>query len=537
MSTNGIILGEFHNRFMVQPTDSKLANRNHFIVGGPGSFKTQSYVITNVLNERDCSLCITDPKGEVYEKTAAIKEKQGYEVRVVNFMNMEKSDGYNSFDYVNKDIQASTVANAYVAAKNNPDKKDVWYLSQMSLLKALILYSKYEFPVENRNMEGILDFLQEFDPEQDEEGVSELDEQFMMLERKHPARRAYELGFKKSEERTRTSILISLLTTIGDFVDAEVAEFTRRSDFYLGDLGTRKIALYVIIPVMDDTWQGLINLFFTQMFNELYQVGAKNGAKLPQPVFFILDEFPNLGKFKGYEEFLATCRGYGIGVATIVQNITQLQALYGKEKAESILGNCAVKICLGGVNETSAKYFSDLMDKATVKVETGSTSHSKGKNESNSSSDSYSFTSRSLKTAGEILTMDDDESIVIITGKHPIIAKKAKQFELFPGATELFPISQMDYESVTSETVIEDYKLKQQQYEEYILEKSQSREAIRQVIEEKKEAQKEQEEEDITNEAAAFFFDDDTDTKDDEKDDDAADFFFGEDDELEEKIN
>lgn len=509
MSTNGIILGEFHNKFMIQPTDSKLANRNHFVVGGPGSFKTQSYVITNVLNERDCSLCITDPKGEVYEKTAAIKEKQGYEVRVVNFMNMNKSDHYNSFDYVNKDLHASTVANAYVAAKNNPDRKDIWYLSQMSLLKALILYAKHEFPVNKRNMEGILDFLQEFDTEQNKDGASELDEQFMMLERKHPARRAYELGFKKSMEETRGSIILSLLTTIGDFVDEEVAEFTSRSDFYLGDLGKRKIALYVIIPVMDDTWEGLINLFFTQMFNELYQVGAENGAKLPQPVFFILDEFPNLGKFNGYEEFLATCRGYGIGVATIVQNITQLQAIYGKEKAESILGNCAVKICLGGVNETSAKYFSDLMDKATVKVETGSTSHSKGKNESNSSSDSYSFTSRSLKTAGEILTMPDDQSIVIIAGKHPIIAKKAKQFELFPGATELFPISQMNYESTTSETVVADYELKQQEYEKYILEKREKREAMMKEIEEEKEALKEQEEEDITNEAAAFFFDED----------------------------
>ncbi|KKE78670.1 conjugal transfer protein [Bacilli bacterium] len=538
MSSNGIILGEFNNRFMVQPTDSKLPNRNHFIVGGPGSFKTQSYVITNVLNERDCSLVITDPKGEVYEKTAAIKEKQGYEVRVINFMNMEKSDRYNSFDYVNKDIQASTVANAFVAAKNNPDKKDVWYLSQMSLLKSLILYAKYEFPVENRNMEGILDFLQEFDPEEDEEGVSELDEQFMRLERRHPARRAYELGFKKSEERTRTSILLSLLTTIGDFVDDEVAAFTNCSDFYLGDVGTRKIALYVIIPVMDDTWEGLINLFFTQMFNELYQVGAKNGAKLPQPVFFILDEFPNLGKFKGYEEFLATCRGYGIGVATIVQNITQLQAIYGKEKAESILGNCAVKICLGGVNETSAKYFSDLMDKATVKVETGSVSHSKGKNESNSSSDSYSFTSRSLKTAGEILTMHPDESIVIISGKHPIIAKKAKQFELFPGATELFPISQMNYESSMSSEVIEDYKAKQKQYEEYITERSQSREKLQEEYEKEKQAEKEKQEQDITDEAAAFFFNEEPENEE-EQSSNATDFFFDnfEEDELEEKAN
>lgn len=506
-STNGIIIGQFKERFMIQPTDSKLGNRNHIVIGGPGSFKTQSYVITNVLNERECSLCITDPKGEVYEMTAEIKRKQGYEVRVINFMNMEKSDRYNSFDYVHKDRNATSVANAYVAAKNNPDKKDVWYLAQMSLLKALILYSKYEFPPEKRNMEAILDFLQEFDPTADEEGVSELDEQFFKLPLKHPARRAYELGFAKSEDKTRTSILISLLTTIGDFIDEEVAAFTATSDFYLGDLGRRKIALYVIIPVMDDTWEGLINLFFTQMFDELYRVGAENNAKLPQPVFFILDEFPNLGKFGGYEKFLATCRGYGIGVATILQNITQLQAIYGKEKSESIIGNCAIKICLGGVNETSAKYFSDLMDKATVKVDTGSTSHSKGKSESNSSSDSYSYTARSLKTVGEIQTMHPDESIVIIAGKHPMIAKKAKQFELFPNVTNLFPISQMDYESEPSITVVQDMEKKNEEYEEYIRGKYQNR----------SEAEKEEDlssaetafSDDLTAEATAFFFESD----------------------------
>ena len=503
-NTNGIIIGEFKDKFMIQPTDSKLPNRNHFVVGGPGSFKTQSYVITNTLNERECSLCITDPKGEVYEMTAAIKEKQGYEIRVINFMNMDKSDRYNSFDYVNKDRNATSVANAYVAAKNNPDKKDVWYLAQMSLLKSLILYSKYEFPPEKRNMEAILDFLQEFNPEVDKNGVSELDEQFLKLPLKHPARRSYELGFAVSEDKTRTSILISLLTTIGDFIDEEVAAFTKTSDFYLGDLGRRKIALYVIIPVMDDTWEGLINLFFTQMFDELYRVGAENQAKLPQPVFFILDEFPNLGKFSGYEKFLATCRGYGIGVATIVQNITQLQAIYGREKSESILGNCAIKICLGGVNETSAKYFSDLMDKATVKVATGSTSQSKGRSESNSSSDSYNYTARSLKTVGEIQTMHPDESIVIIAGKHPMIAKKAKQFEIFPNVTSWFPISQMDYVSETSTTVLQDIERKNVEYEDYIRGKYQSNN--KNIEDQNQDVQEDEKEDDLIAEATAFFY-------------------------------
>lgn len=500
MTTNGVILGEYNNKVMVQPIDSKLPNRNSFIVGGPGSFKTQSFVITNVLNERISSLVITDPKGEVYESTAAIKEKQGYEVRVINFMNMDKSDRYNSFDYVDKDIQATTVANAYVKAKNDSTKKDIWYLSQMSLLKSLILYAKYEFPPEQRNMQGILDFMQEYDPEENEDGESELDEQFMILDKRHPARRAYELGFKKSEERTRTSILISLLTTIGDFVDSEVAEFTKCSDFFLGDLGKRKIALYVIIPLMDDTWEGLINLFFTQMFDELYKVASKNYTKLPNPVYFILDEFPNLGKFEGYEQFLATCRGYGIGVATIVQNISQLQAIYGDKKAESIMGNCAILICLGNVNSTSAEYFSKEMDKATVKVETGSVSKSKGKGESSSASDSYSFTERSLKTAGEIQKMNKDESIVIIRGKHPIIAKKAKQFEIFPKVTEMFPISQLDYKSEMSENVKKDYQRREDEYRRHIEASYEKKEKNKKNIDVSKRN------DDLAEEATAFFF-------------------------------
>lgn len=467
MKSNGIISGIFDNSMIIQPTDSKLPNRNYFLAGGPGSSKTQGAVITNVLHEKECSLVVTDPKAEVYEMTAEIKRKQGYEVHVVNFSDMEVSDRYNPFDYVREEIQASTVANAVVASKNDPKRKDFWYNAQFSLLKALILYAIHELHPEQRNMTGVLDFLQEFDPEETDGGTSELDDQFMRLPKSHPARRAYELGFKKSQEKTRANIIISLLTTLGDFTSSSVSRFTSFSDFFLGDVGKRKIALYVIIPVMDSTWEGLINLFFNQMFQELYKLGAKNGAKLPQPVIFILDEFPNLGKFPDYERFLATCRGYGIAVMTIVQNLTQLQQIYGREQAESILGNCAVRICLGNVNQTTAKYFTQEMGKATAKMETGSSSESKGQSSSTSSSSSYSYAARNLMNEDEILTMHKDECIVLIAGKRPIKARKAYQYLLFPNVTENFRVSQVNYQSSTSQDVLDWLEGKCVEFEEY----------------------------------------------------------------------
>lgn len=445
VNSSGIVMGIKDGKVLIQPEKSKLPNRNHYVVGGPGSFKSQSYVITNMINNTDCSIVVTDPKGEVYEMTAKIKEAQGYEVRVVNFKNMSLSDRYNPFGYVRKDLNATTVANTIVSAKNDPKRKDIWFNAQLGLLKSLILYAKSEFPPNKRNMEGVLDFLQEFDPEQNDDGESELDNMFMSLDKKHPARRSYELGFKKSQEKTRGSIIISLLTTIGDYIDEEVSNFTSSNDFFFEDIGKKKIALYVLIPTMDSTWEGLINLFFTQLFQELYLLGDKHGAKLPVPVLFLLDEFPNLGKFDNYEEFLATCRGYRIACCTILQNNTQLMDKYGKEKAESILGNCAVKICLGNVNETTATYFSNLMGKTTVKVETGGRSLSKGKTGSSSSSSNFSYSQRSLMNADEILTMDEKESILIIAGKYPIRLKKAIQFELFPGLVDKYEVSQMEY--------------------------------------------------------------------------------------------
>lgn len=469
---NGTILGIVDKKIVYQNNSTK-PNRNIFVVGGPGSYKTQSVVITNLFNETENSIVVTDPKGELYEKTAGIKLAQGYQVHVINFANMVHSDRYNPFDYIQRDIQAETVATKIVQSENAEGKKDVWFSTQRQLLKALILFVMNHRSPEQRNLAGVTQILQENDVEAEEKGAdSPLDSLFLDLTMTDPARRAYELGFKKAKGEMKASIIESLLATISKFVDQEVADFTSFSDFDLKDIGQKKVVLYVIIPVMDNTYESFINLFFSQLFDELYKLAADHHAKLPHQVDFILDEFVNLGKFPKYEEFLATCRGYGIGVTTICQTLTQLQALYGKDKAESILGNHAVKICLNAANDVTAKYFSDLLGKSTVKVETGSQSTSHSKEESHSKSDSYSYTSRSLMAPDEIMRMSEDQSLLIFSNARPVQATKAFQFQLFPGADHLVNLSQNDYQGQAEASQETKFQDKAAQWEAKIKEKS-----------------------------------------------------------------
>lgn len=493
---SGTILGQLNNDYIVQPTDSK-PNRNIMVVGGPGSYKTQGFVITNVLNETENSIVVTDPKGEVYEHTADYKKKQGYNVHVINFSNMGKSDRYNPLDYVRTDTEATSVATKIVDSSNKDGKKDVWYYSQRSLLSALILYAKLELHPEEKNMAGIVKFLREHSSEESDENESELSKAFKALPIDHPARSLYELGFARSRGDMKGSIEVSLLTTISDYMNKTVADFSSFSDFHLQDVGKKKTMLYVIIPVMDTSWEGLTNIFFSQLFDQLYELASHHHAKLPVPVNFILDEFVNLGKFTNYEEFLATCRGYGIGVTTVIQSLTQLQDRYNKEKAESILGNCSVQICMSATNNTTAKYFSDLLGKATVKVETENKSSSKNPSQDGSStshSDNESYSARDLMTAGEVKSMADDTQLIVFANKPPIKTRKAFQFELFPEPENL--LNQNDYKLNTEQEQLDNFNKKIAIYEKEYAQKQREKEERIQAYE----AQKEQER--IENEKA-----------------------------------
>lgn len=462
---NNTILGIVNNKLICQDNET-IPNSNVLVVGGPGSLKTQSYTITNVLAETENTIILPDPKGEVYEATAGIKEKQGYEVHVINYMYMNKSSRQNPLDYVKRDIHATNVATKIVESENKDGKKDVWFNTQRQLLRALILYVIHELPPRERNFNGIIDFLQAYDTEKPEDGQSELDKVFSNLEFRHPARRAYELGFKKTKGEMQGSVISSLLGTIANFIDEEVGEFTSFSDFDLKDLGRKKMILYVIIPIMDNPFEGLINLLFSQMFSQLYELGAENGSKLPINVNFIFEEFVNLGKFHQYEEFLATCRGYGISVTTICQTITQLQNKYNRERAESIIGNHAVKICLTASNKTTAKEFSDLIGSATVKVETENQSRTNSKESTTTNSEGINYTRRSLIEPDEIMRMGQMESLLIFTSRPPMKVKKAVQWEVFPGIVGLYPKKQLEYKPVTSKERLARIEKLEKEFEE-----------------------------------------------------------------------
>lgn len=509
INLTGTILGKLGKDYIIQPTESK-PNRNIMIMGDPGSAKTQGFVITNVLNETENSIVVTDPKGEVYEYTADFKARQGYEVHVINFSKMNHSDRYNPLDYVNSDTEATNVATKIVDSANKDGKKDVWYYSQRSLLAALILYVKLESHPTERNMSGIVQFLQDHEEDDNDKEESQLDNAFLSLRPNHPARRLYELGYKKSRGEMKGSIIMSLLSTISDYINDTVGNFTSFSDFNLQDVGEKKIMLYVIIPVMDKSWEGLTNIFFSQLFDQLYEGASNNHAKLKNPVNFILDEFVNLGKFTNYEEFLATCRGYGIGVATIIQTLTQLQDRYNKEKAESILGNCAVQICMGAGNNTTAEYFSKLLGKATVRVETENSSSSKNtdqKGNSSSHSENESYSARDLMTAGEIKSMETDTQLIVFSKKPPLKTQKAYQYEIFPKPDVL--LNQNDYQNYEDPKQTEKFNQLVNEFKSKAKENEEKKQERLEIIQQEKKEKEEKEKKEKNDNAINHYLKDD----------------------------
>lgn len=449
---DSFILGLYKNHMVSLPWNSSLPNNNVFIASGPGGGKSQGFVIPNVINIQNASMVVTDPSGEVYAATAKIKEKQGYQVFVLNFENMYASMRHNPLIYVETQRDAITIAEIIVASRNDSKNKDIWYNTQVSLLTCCILYSKYEMPKEKCSLPGILEFLQDTDMEQDEDGVSPLDEKFLSLPYNHPARRAYTMGFGKSKAKTRSSISISIVTTLSNYLDEEVQYFMSGSDFILDELAMKKSILYVITPPMDESWDSMVNLMYNQLFQRLYKVAGKNKRKLPVPLIAILDELPNVGKLEKLERFLATCRKYGIAAALIIQNITQMYDVYGKEKAESIIGNCATKMCLGNCNTTTNEFFSKLCGTSTKRVETGGTSTSKGVNNNNSSSESqnYNFVQAPLITADEIDTLDG-ELIMKASGVKPIKLQKYMAFDMFPqDVMDKYVAEPLEFEAYTT---------------------------------------------------------------------------------------
>ncbi|WP_127762760.1 VirD4-like conjugal transfer protein, CD1115 family [Peribacillus asahii] len=438
----GLIFGLLKDKPVILSENTSIPNRNVFIVGSPGSGKTQSYILTNLIFERNRSMVITDPKGEIFEATARLKKQQGYEVRLINFKEMLVSDRYNPIDYITKEVEAEQVANTIVINSMQGQKPDFWTKAEIALLKTLLLYVKYE-DATKANLANVKRILTTHGSTPEA-----MDEFFSHLEPDHPAFSAYQI-VRMASDKVRDSIFVSLAITLSKFDASDVRKFTETSDFLLDDIGKKKMVVYVVLPVADSTWEPLTANFFTQMFQRLYDVADKNFNKLPVPVNLFLDEFPNLGKIPGYEEILATCRSYGISSSTIIQSIGQLIDKYSKEKAEAIIGNCSLRYLLGVGDKLTSEYFSDLIGKTTIRTQSSSVSKN-AKGGSDSKSDSY--TGRNLLTPDELTRMPREEAILLVSGGYAMQLKKTFQFKFFQGIlNDDNKISRFDYLKLSTE--------------------------------------------------------------------------------------
>ncbi|MFE5322243.1 VirD4-like conjugal transfer protein, CD1115 family [Paenibacillus sp. NPDC056579] len=423
----GLLFGTLQGKPVILPEDTAIPNRNVFGVGGPGSGKTQSYILTNIIHERNRSIVVTDPKGEIYESTASIKREQGYEVRLINFKEMDVSDRYNPIDYIEREVDAEQIATALFLNSQNGDKKmDFWGKAEIALLTTLLLYVKYECDPADANMDMVRYILTTYGrtPE-------DMDLFFGGLETDHPASMAYQI-VRMAEDKVRSSIFISLAVTMSKWNSKTVQSFTAASDFRLEHIGEKKMIVYVILPVADSTWEMLTSNFFTQLFQQLYRLADRHYNRLPRAVNIMLDEFPNIGKIPNYEELLATCRSYGISCSTIVQSVGQLIDKYSKEKAEAIIGNHSIRFLLGAGDHLTAKTFSELLGDTTIRTDSRSVSKSH-KAGGGSDSTSQSYAKRSLMTPDEIMRMPREEGLLLVSGMNPIRMRKAFQFEFFQG--------------------------------------------------------------------------------------------------------
>ncbi|MDW7617363.1 type IV secretory system conjugative DNA transfer family protein [Peribacillus simplex] len=434
----GTIHGRNKGQVINQHNDSYL-NRNILLVGGSGAGKTRSNIITNILKNKEKSQVIVDPKGELYEKTSQIKREQGYKVRLINFKDRDKSDRYNLFDYIRRDSDAFKIADAIVsnAAEGDKVKKDFWNQSQIAVLQALMTYVRHALPKEQQHMGSVMNLANcRYDV------IKYLFEQWP---REHIVNRSYQTAVSNLSEKTGPDVFQTLMGTLNPWLYDDVCRFTETNDFLFEELGKKKIIVYVIIPIADNEFKPLITTFFTQLFSELYRLADLNYGELPQPVWLALDEFANIGKLPEFEKRLSTTRSLGIEVTIIIQDTSQLESRYGKDLAKEIISNCDIRILLKANEPETAKYFSRLAGKTTIRITNKSSSKS---SKSSSRSESVQYMGRDLITEGEVMGLKRNDQLLFIAGYKPMKVQKAwfNKIKDFKKMMKGKKVSREDYE-------------------------------------------------------------------------------------------
>lgn len=398
-------------------------NTNVLVVGGSGAGKTRTYAVPNVL-EAGCSMVITDPKGEILRKTGGFLKRAGYEVRVFDLLNPDASFCYNPFRYVRDDKEVLQLITNLIQNTTPPHAQSsdpFWEKSETALLQALMLYLLHEAPPEEQNFGMVMELLGSAQvKEEDENFESPLDILFERLAMRDPesiAVKQYGI-YKQAAGKTAKSILVSVGVRLAAFNLPQIARLTMTDELHLDDLGERRVALFCCIPDSDKSLNYLVGMVYTQLIQTLfYQADRVHRGRLPVPVHCLMDEFPNISLPKdSFQSALATMRSRGIFCSIIVQNIAQLKSMY-KDSWESLVGLCDEFLYLGGNEQGTHKYVSELIGKETV--ETTSRSLSRGR--SGSSSTSHQQTARDLMTPDEVRLLFNDKALLFVRGERPVM--------------------------------------------------------------------------------------------------------------------
>lgn len=401
-------------------------NNNILVVGGSGAGKSRFLVKPNIL-QANCNYVITDPAGELLETTGRFLEGEGYEVKVFNLVEMAKSDRYNPFAYIRDDVGVLMMINCLIKNTTPVGQSGgdpFWEKSETALLQALVFYLIKYRPKNQQNFTSVMKLLRAAEvDENNPNNKSKLDKIFDEVAIKDPnsiALKQY-LTFKMGAGKTLKSILISTSVRLTVFNMKQIENLTKEDTIDLGSMGEGKKALFVIIPAADSTYNFLVSMMYSQLFETLYFVAETKyeGKRLKRPVRFLLDEFANIGQIPEFTKKLATMRKYEISCTIILQNLAQIKTQY-KDDWESIVGNCDSFLFLGGQEYSTLEYISKELGKKTISVRSSGISLGKQK----SSSKNRQKQGRELMTPDEIARMPEDECILIIRGLYPFYGKK-----------------------------------------------------------------------------------------------------------------
>ena len=403
----------------------KNVNLHTVVIGGSGAGKTRYYAKPNIM-QCNTSYVVLDPKGEIIKSVGHMLEDEGYEIKVIDLIDMSKSLGYNPFHYIQSDkdvLKLITNLIRNTTPKGSSTNDPFWEKSETALLEALMLYLYHYAPEDEQNFTMVMEMLNYAEVKEDEDDYeSPLDELFKRLETidsNSLALKQYKI-YKQAAGKTAKSILISVGVRLAAFNLEELASLTRYDEMELEQIGERKTALFAIIPDNDSTFNFVIGMLYTQLFQMLYyQADFVHGGQLPVPVHFIMDEFANVALPDEFDKLLSTMRSRLIFVSIILQNLAQIKALC-KDTWESIMGNCDSKLYLGGNEQSTHEYISKELGKATIDTNT----YGKSEGRSGSFTTNSQRTGRELLTSDEVRLLDNNYAVLFLKGERPVRDRK-----------------------------------------------------------------------------------------------------------------